>query len=147
MRLIFGHDAEVAAWVAARIPHVQRVETFGPLAAIGVAREDELIAGVVYHNYLAEYQIGEVSFAASSPRWATRGNVVALLSVPFAQYGWRRLTSVVRHDNERVQRLLSGLGFKREGTVREMFATQPKAHGVVYGMLAREYAALLKRFA
>lgn len=146
MRLIFGHDAAVADWVAARIPHVQHGEAFGPLAAIGVVRDGRLIAGAVYHNYLPGYEVGELSFAAESPRWATRSNIVALLSVPFAQYRWRRLTSVVRHDNDRVQRLLSGLGFKREGVVREMFSTRPKVHGVVFGMLAREYDALVRRF-
>jgi RimJ/RimL family protein N-acetyltransferase len=146
MQLVFGHDAAVAAWVASRIPHVGTPEAFGPLAAIGVARGGDLIAGAVYHNYLAPYAIGELSFAASSARWATRGNVRALLSVPFRQYAWRRLTCVVRHDNDRVARLLTGLGFKREGAAREMFSSSPKVHGVIYGMLSREYDALVKRF-
>lgn len=146
MQLVFGQDAAVADWVAARIPHVGRGEAFGPLAAIGVARDGRLIAGAVFHNYLADYATGEVSFAAESPRWATRGNVRAILSVPFAQYGWRRLSAVVRHDNEAAARLLTGLGFKREGTAREFFASSPRVHGVVFGMLAREYAALVRRF-
>lgn len=144
MQLVFGRDAAVADWVAARIPHVGTGETFGPLAAIGVAREGCMVAGVVYHNYLAGYQTGEVSFAADTPRWATRGVVRALLAVPFGQYGWRRLSAVIRHDNEPAARLLSGLGFKREGTAREFFA--PRVHGVVFGMLAKEHAALVKRF-
>lgn len=146
MQLVFGHDAAVAAWVASRIPHVGTAEAFGPLAAIGVARGGELIAGCVYHNYLAPYAIGELSFAASSARWATRGNICDMLAIPFRQYAWRRVSCVVRHDNARVARLLTGLGFKREGAAREMFSSKPKVHGVVYGMLSREYDALVERF-
>lgn len=145
-KLVFGQDAAVAEWVARRIPHVGSADALGPLAAIGVARGDELIAGIVYHNYLAPYAVGEMTFAAASPRWATRGVIRALLHVPFAQYGWRRLSAVTRHDNEPARRLLRGLGFKQEGTVREMFGSSPKAHGVVFGMLAREYRALMERF-
>lgn len=146
MELVFGHDAAVADWVASRIPHVQHAERFGPLAALGIARDGALIAGAVYHNYLPGYEVGELSFAASTPRWATRGNIRAVLSVPFEQYRWRRLTAVVRHDNEAVAKLLAGVGFKREGAAREMFASKPKVHGVIFGMLAREYDAMIKRF-
>jgi RimJ/RimL family protein N-acetyltransferase len=146
MQLVFGHDAAVADWVAARIPHVGYGEAFGPLAALGIARDGELIAGAVYHNYLAGYRVGELSFAASTPRWATRGNIRAVLHVPFEQYQWRRLTAVVAHDNVPVQKLLAGVGFKREGAVREMFASRPKVHGVIFGMLSREYDAMIKRF-
>lgn len=143
MQLVFGHDAAVADWVAERIAHVGSGAAFGPLSAIGVARDGQMIAGIVYHGHMAAYRTGEISFAADTPRWATRGVVRALLHVPFVQYGYRRLSAVTRHDNEPAARLLTGLGFKREGTAREFFA--PKSHGVIFGMLAKEYAALMKR--
>lgn len=146
MQLIFGHDAAVADWVAAQISHVPSGASFGPLAAVGVARGHDLVAGAVFHNYLPDHNIGELSFAAITPRWATRGVIRAILHVPFCQYGWRRLTAVTAHDNDAAQRLLSGLGFRREGTVREMFSSSPRRHGVVFGMLPKEYAALIKRF-
>ena len=146
MRLVFGHDAAVADWVAAQIPHISSGSAFGPLAAIGVARDAELVAGAVFHNYLPDHNVGELSFAATTPRWATKGVIRAILHVPFCQYRWRRLTAVTAHDNAAAQRLLSGLGFKREGTVREMFSSTPRRHGVVFGMLPKEYAALIQRF-
>lgn len=146
MQLLFGQDAAVAQWVAERIGHVRIPEAFGPFAAIGVARDGAMVAGIVYHNYLPSYEVGEVSFAATSPRWATRGVIRALLHVPFEQYKWRRLSAVIRHDNEAAARLLHGLGFKREGAVREFFGSKPKVHGVVFGMLAKEYATMVRRF-
>jgi RimJ/RimL family protein N-acetyltransferase len=144
--LIFGRDAEVAEWVGARIPHVGSGEAFGPCAALGVASDGVLIAGMVYHNCYPSYGVGEASIAATSPRWATRGVIRALLHVPFRQFGWRRLTAMTRHDNRAAERLLTGIGFKREGAAREFFGSAPKVHGVVYGMLAREYDALVRRF-
>ena len=38
MQLLYGEDANVAAWVAARIPHMAG-EAFGPCSAIGVVSE------------------------------------------------------------------------------------------------------------
>ena len=146
MQLVFGYDAEVAAWVAERIPHVGPAG-FGLCVAIGVAKDDALIAGAVFHNVYPTYQTGELSFASTTPRWATRDVIRGILAIPFTQYGWRRLTAITRHDNRNAIKLLEGLGFKREGVAREMFSTRPKAHGAIYSMLAREHAALIERLA
>lgn len=144
MELIFGYDAIVADWVAERIPHVGQ-DGFGPCVAMGVMQGNSLIAGAVFHNEIKAYGIGEMSFAATSPRWATRATIRGILAIPFVQYRWRRLTAITPHDNHRATKILEGLGFKREGVAREMFSTRPKAHGAIYSMLAREHAALMER--
>lgn len=144
MELLFGYDAAVADWVGARIQHVG-AGGFGPCVAVGVVRGDDLVAGAVFHNEIKAYGIGEMSFAATSPRWATRATIRGILAIPFVQYRWRRLTAITPHDNHRATKLLEGLGFKREGVAREMFSSRPKVHGAIYSMMAREHAALMER--
>ena len=46
-RIIVGHDVAVAEWVRQRL---ECVHDWGPCQAIGVARGDELIAGVVVNH-------------------------------------------------------------------------------------------------
>lgn len=143
MRLVFGQDQAVGAWVVSRIPHVEDVRTLGPFAAIGVADDEKLMAGCVFHNYAPAYGNCEISFAADTARWATRGTIRALLSVPFQQYGCRRVSLVTPHDNERAQRFIRGIGFVREGCARDFFA--PKRHAVLFGLLRREFDRLFTR--
>ena len=149
MRLLFGEDKGVAHWVAERIPHARvRIpyfppgEVFGPAAAIGVARGDELVAGVVFHNYDPFVRSIEVSCAAASPRWANRRVFSDLLRYPFSQLDCRRITAVTPRrappGATSPRKFLEGLGFVREGSIRFGFGDQ---NAIVYGLLAEDWAA------
>lgn len=81
MTPIYGCDADVAAWVAARIPLCAR--GFGDCKAIGVGHGGKLVAGVVYHNWSPEWGLIEMSAAADDRRWMTRRVVNDLLAYPF----------------------------------------------------------------
>lgn len=138
--LIFGHDEHLAAWCAARIPHVGKAG-FGPCRAVGVATgtrpDDKLLAVCVYHNWHPDYGVAEISFAASSPRWATRENIRRLLSVPFEQYGCRKVCTQTPSDNARAIKFNEGIGMRREAVLRHHFA--PKRHAVIMSMMADEF--------
>lgn len=140
----------VAEWVAARIPHVGTVQALGPHVAVGVANDNGLIAGCIYHNYIAAYQTCEISFAASTPKFATREVIRGLLSIPFEQLGCRTVTLLVPHTSKRVHRFVSGIGangpgigFKRRGCVPEFFA--PGLHCEVFSMTRHNYSQLRER--
>src|SRR5215831_21209947 len=94
MFLIFGHDKALAYWCSRRIPHVGDVG-FGPCVAIGVASgpnsEDRLLAVAVYHEWSEAAGTIQISFAAASPRWATRQTIGRLLFYPFEQLGVRKV--------------------------------------------------------
>jgi RimJ/RimL family protein N-acetyltransferase len=138
MRLVFGQDARIGAFVASLVPHMDAPRDF---QAIGVADADgTLLAGCIYHNYIPRYAGLEISFAATSPRWATRGVCRALLHYPIVQLGCRRVTTVIPHDNQRAIKFNLGIGFAREGTLRHFYA--PKRHAVVCGFLASDYERL-----
>ena len=71
--IVTNIDDYVRAWVAKKIG----IRGFGPSTAIGVQRDNQLIAGAVFHDY-RDGQI-EASLASSSPRWATRSTTVAVM--------------------------------------------------------------------
>lgn len=140
-RLVFGHDAAVADWVAARIPHVDSGREFGPLAAIGVATGDRLVAGVVYHKFHPAYGFIEISMAASSPIWARWPTIIELLRYPFVQLGVNVVQTIMPHTNKAALSVNRHIGFKQEAVLRHRFG---RDHAVVMSMLRREFDKLVK---
>jgi len=142
MDLVFGHDTDIAAWVAARIDWVRNPTGFGACRAVGIMAQGQLIAGVVYHNFFVDAEGRpanvEMSIAATSPKWCTRGNLRALLHIPFEQYKVRRISVMTPEDQEeRVMRVPRWLGFKREAVLVEIFG--PGRPAVLYRLTRRQY--------
>lgn len=129
---VYGHDKLVAKWVADRMPYVSE---FNQCAAIGLAENKQLIAAVVYHNYIPDYGNIEISMAADTPRWATPEAIGTFLRYPFVQLRCRRVTTCTPAKNKRALRFNYGIGFKKEGVVRQGYG---KDDLVVCGLLYRE---------
>ncbi len=138
--LIHGPDltAELAAWAAARIPHVG-ADGFGPCWAVGVARGDALAAVVVFHDYQPGHGTVQLSCAAETPRWASREVVGAILGFAFNGAWWsvRKVWTATPSTNERAIRFNKGIGLKQEGILRHHYATG--IHSVICGMMAAEF--------
>lgn len=145
MKLLLGQDRAVAEWVCERIPHVADAASLGQSVAVGVTDGREMLAGCVYHNWAEAYGNIEITFAAASPRFATRAVIRDLLAFPFLQWGCRRVSLVVPHDAARVVKFVTGIGFVREGALRHFFA--PKRHALVFGMLRKEFDGMFRRAA
>lgn len=135
-RLVCGHDAEVAAWVASRIPHVGEAG-FGPCAAIGVASDDRLLAGVVYHDWQAAHGTVQLSMAAATPMWARRENIAGLLHYPFRQLGAFKAWTCIPADNVPALKVNAHVGFRREAILAHHFGR--KRHAVIMRLLLPEY--------
>ena len=138
--LLFGHDAQVAAWVAERIPHM-RGGDFGPCVAIGVGSEARgaIYAGIVYHQYDSRYQNVQLSMAADSPLWATKGTIRALLHYPFKQLGVWMVYTVTPIENVRAVKVNEHIGFKRKPIVPHVYG--PRKHAIICQMTQPEYQA------
>ena len=134
MQLVYGADAIVAAWVAARMPNFDDDDSFGVCTGIGVVEGDKLIAGAVFHDYRG-HNI-EISFAADDARWATRKHIRAIFAYPFNQLGCVRLTTITSKKNARARKLDEGLGFRIEGVIRKGY--DGKQDAIIYGMLKHE---------
>lgn len=137
MKLLYGYPEGVASWVAERIPHVGPRGFSGPVEAIGIATEEELVAGVVYHDYQPACGTMQLSMAAVSPRWATRGNIRALLAYPFDAVKVNKLWTATPSTNARALRFNKGIGFKPEGTLRHQFG--PGVHAIISSIMAKEW--------
>lgn len=146
MRLLYGHDAEVAHWVGLHIPLTAlrlardpMTPPFGPCVAIGVLNPAcELVAGTVFHSYDPDCRSIEVSCAATSRMWARPEVVRAIMCYPFETAKCQRMTAVTPKRAREPRRFLEALGFKREGSIRRGYGSDA---AIIYGLLAEEWAA------
>ena len=145
MHLIFGHDRALADWASSRIA-VMGGDKFGLCSAVGVASgdkpSDKLHAVVVYDEYHERHKTCQVSLVATSAKWAQRGIIRSLLSIPFEQYGVNKLYSLMDIGNQRAIKFVLGIGFKQEAVLRDHFGPKKDGtshHGVVCSMMASEY--------
>lgn len=122
LRYIYGHDDAVAFFVAQLIPHC-RARGFGRCKAIGVINErDELIAGIVYHNFDPDAGIIEISGAAiPRSRWLTRGTIARMYQYPFLQCGCQMIVQRTPADSEQLLRQLAAYDY--------MFVKVPRMFG------------------
>lgn len=114
-RILYGHDAEVSAWVSNQIFGKPDAWEHG-YAAIGIMLGVELIGGVVYSGYCGHDIM--LSIATTSPKWCTRVTLGVILRYPFVQLGVPRASLRMAVSNERSQSLVERLGFKKEGLAR-----------------------------
>lgn len=132
-----GQDADVARWVADRIPHMGPAGSFGACAAIGVVSEaGEPLAGVVFNNWLPDWGNIEASFASVSSRWLTKSLIRGIMHYPFGQLGCQRVTALTPRLARPARRFLDTFGFKREGLIRKGFGSDDM---VVSGLLKDEW--------
>lgn len=141
IHLVLGNDDAVVPWVEARLPYNPRLPR--PCASIGVADDDRLIAGAVYHgmrtHQTAKRKVGsiEISLSADERQWGQRWVIKALLRYPFNQLGVTRLNAMVHRRNKMWRSRLKWIGFREEGILQDWYAD---GDAVFYG-LYRENAA------
>ena len=128
--MVYGQDEFVAPWVQARLPD-SRGWQFP--ATIGILKDGELIAGLVYHDYTRRSI--QISMASTSPEWCNRRTLKRIFGYPFVQLKVSRITVCTHVNNERMRSLANRLGFVQEGVLREGY---PDGDMIVYGMLAEE---------
>ncbi|MEP7452822.1 GNAT family protein [Phyllobacterium sp. SB3] len=103
----------IAYFVASHIPGCTR--GFESYTTMGVIKDDQLIAGVVYSNFFPETGVIELSAASTSRLWLTRPVLNAMFGYPFDQLGCQICVLRVSERNERMIRILHRFGF---GSVR-----------------------------
>lgn len=114
--LVYGQDEIISAWVARQLK--QPDDYFNPCRAIGIMKDDDIIAGVIYNNQQKHQGIPfmlEMSIASVDKRWATRHNLKALFSYPFAQLRLERVNTQCDSSDKGLIMFNKRLGFKPEG--------------------------------
>jgi RimJ/RimL family protein N-acetyltransferase len=130
-RIVWDEPERVMRFVASR---VGENELFG-YSAIGLERDGELVAGVLYEQHNGPNVMMHVA-SDGSRHWMTPAYMAACFRYPFLQLGVNRVSGLVRADNKDAQRFDEALGFKPEGVLRE--AAADGADLILYGMLKRE---------
>jgi RimJ/RimL family protein N-acetyltransferase len=103
--------AILARWVAEHI-WPGRNREFGNCRGMAVIDGDELIAGIVYHNYEPDAQIIEISAASISKRWLTKETLRVMFQMPFRDFGCQALVMRVAPADKPLHRMLKAYGFE-----------------------------------
>lgn len=131
MTPVFNRADEVAEFVARGIFSPGR--GFGAASAIGFKDNDELVAGVVFHNYEPECGVVEMSAYAKRQDWLNRARLKLIYGYPFDQLKCRIAVARYSQGNARVGRIWRALG------AQEIVLPDMRADG------ENEILALLKR--
>lgn len=140
MNIVADQTPEVSAWVAQRIPDMQR--GFGPCAAIGIAEGNTPIAGFVFHDYHAwpgGDGVMQFSLASDSPRWLRQRKMFArtILFYPFYTAKVWKLWTAIPHTSERTLKLGHTFGFTREAMLVDQLGR--KKHAFISRMFRKDY--------
>lgn len=146
MELIFNCSDQLAKLAAQKMADIIGPSGFGACQAIGVASgpkpTDKLLAVVIYHEYQPRCATCQVSIVSWHPSWARRGVIRSLLSVPFEQYGVKKLWAAIASDNERSLKFNKGIGFKREAALCHQFGKN--RHAVMTYMMDNTFRKIYK---
>lgn len=124
--------AAMVEWAANRLPDANFHNCW---AFAFWNRQTRKIQGVcLFHNY-REIDV-EIVFCGEGD-WARRDLVNQCFEYAFNQLKCHRVTALVRKDNGRSKKLVTQLGFKREGKLRR--AAKDGSDVLVYGLLPHEY--------
>lgn len=129
-------DAErIGLWVSDRMG----VRQWSAPSAIGLERDGELIAGVVYDYFNGASVCMHV--AASVPHWLDREFLWFAFFYPFEQLGVRRITALIPEVNAQSRKFAEHLGFLLETRLEQ---AHPEGDVLVYRMF-RHQCRWLKR--
>lgn len=125
-------DPRMADWIASRIPGMSAENLRRYAECAGIVIGGKLIAGMAIGG--EERGNCEITFAADSPRWATRETIAKLMAWPFRKC--HRVTTRIHAKNKRAIRFNLGIGFRTEGLIREGWG--PGEDCVLLGLLKSE---------
>lgn len=111
--VIFDADQHVARWVAARIPGYTQSQA---ARALGVIKNDRLVAGVVYENFNGVHVEAAIA-AEPGTAWASRQTLHSLFYYPFTMLGCEAISVSVPSTNLESLNLATKLGFEPEAIV------------------------------
>lgn len=133
MDITTDQDIRLLLWAAERL----QVQPWNPDQVRWIAGwSDAGPVFVVIYSRFSDRNCELTIATDGTRRWATRKALKAIFTVPFRQWGLRRVSFIVRADNQASIDLCQRLGAVREGVVRKTFPGD--VDGVVLGMLAEE---------
>lgn len=133
MSVLWGCDKQVGDYVAAQFPLVVQRGGFNVVKAVGFTdSRGRLVGGLVMTDYRGHD--AELSIYLEKPSAISPQNLRELFHWAFRSQGFKRLTASISKKNKRCRRLVEGLGFRLEGTMRYGFSdgTDQCVYGMTY---------------
>lgn len=124
MRLVFGHDDDVADFVSQSLGIV----IYPPFTAIGFAKASGLVGGAVFNGFNGS----NIEVTMYAPRGMLRGVLRALAHYTFVQLRCNRVTARTKRSNKPVQRMLTRGGFAFEGVMKRYFGPDRMDDAMLY---------------
>jgi RimJ/RimL family protein N-acetyltransferase len=134
--LLFHADAFVAQFVKAQVGRLPPNAGWQLYRAIGVMLDEELVGGVVFHDYRWEAGDIEITAAFSTPAWCSKAAFRGILFYPLHTLKLQRCTARTAESNTQARDFLTRLGFREEGRLRRAF--DGKEDVMIYGVLREE---------
>lgn len=117
-KLVYTPQPALISWICNQL----EIPNPGPSSAIGIMGDTGIIGCALFNNLHLDNHGKplsiEISFATVDTRWASRQNVISILSYPYLQLGVKRVQATVAKRNMPVRHFLEHLGFKFEGIAR-----------------------------
>jgi RimJ/RimL family protein N-acetyltransferase len=115
MRIVWATDARqkqlLAEWVS-KIIWPRGNNGVGNCQAMAIIDGDDLIAGVLFHNWDPEAGIIELTSASIDKRWITRPVLKAMFEYPFIECKCQVVVLRVSDDNQPMHRIAKAYGFE-----------------------------------
>lgn len=114
MHLVWAGDRHpdirdvIVKFVAHQVKGAER--GFGNCVAMGVVQGEQLIAGMIFHNWVPESGTIELSGAAISKRWLTRKVFNAMFGYAFDHVGCQMLVARHSENNTTLRRMWNAVG-------------------------------------
>lgn len=132
--LLYGADITVRDWVSFQL-YKSPDKYDDNCSAIGIIKNNKLIAGVVYSDYQPTISI-DMSIASVDKTWCNRHNLKALFKYPFIDLSVKRVQALCSANEGKTMKFLEKLGFTQEGLHRE--AHYAGGDTASFGMLKSE---------
>ena len=104
---------------------------------IAFTKDDEVVGALLFSDYDGNNIM--VHLALDDPKIASRRNIKLMFDYAFNQCKCNRMTGICVDGYERNERLLAGVGFKKEGIIRNIMNVDGIwVNGAIYGILKGE---------
>jgi RimJ/RimL family protein N-acetyltransferase len=130
MQILYGQDERVGRWVCARTGGQWMP---GEGMAIGLERDGDLVAGVMFDHYNGRSIAMHV--AGAGMRWCTRAFRAAVFGYPFLQLKVAKVLGLVDSTNLQARRFDEHLGFRLEARIAD---AAPSGDLLIYSMTAAQ---------
>lgn len=136
-KLIYGDEKRLLPWALERIG----IGNFLRDAySIGLERDDELVAVVVFDHF-SSCDCNMHVASDGSANWLNKDLLLAAFAYPFVQLGLRRVSGVIPASNDKAIAFNEALGFKREGYCRKSL---PDDDVVITGLMREDCRFITK---